>query len=85
MRYSKAALLVFGGGVLLGLLVVVGEIRWLGRVASGAMALGIIALPVALIADVRRRLSLPRTTSRARPSRRHARRTRPRRSAGPRR
>ena len=54
MRYTKAALLVFGGGLLLGLAVVAGELKPLQRVASGLMALGIAAIPVGMIADWRR-------------------------------
>ena len=53
MRYSKWALLVFGAGGLLGLAVVSVPLPRLGRVASAAMALGILALPVALILDWR--------------------------------
>jgi len=57
VRYSKAALLLFGAGLVLGLVVVVGEIRWLQRLASAVMALGLIALPAALVADSRRKLA----------------------------
>lgn len=53
MRYTKLALLTFGAGLILGLVVVVAEIDWLGRVASGVMALGLAAIPVAMIADWR--------------------------------
>jgi membrane protein implicated in regulation of membrane protease activity len=54
-RYSKLALLVFGAGLVLGLVVVSVRLPGLARVASLAMALGIAALPVALIADWRRK------------------------------
>ncbi|HEV2187294.1 MAG TPA: hypothetical protein VGR70_08805 [Stellaceae bacterium] len=55
LRYSKWALLVFGAGGLLGLAVVSVPVPRLGRVASVAMAFGILALPVALILDWRRK------------------------------
>jgi hypothetical protein len=53
LRYTKAALLVFGLGLMLGLVVVAGELPGFERVASGVMALAIVSLPVALIADGR--------------------------------
>ncbi len=53
MRYTKIALLTFGAGLLLGLLVVVIEIDWLGRVASSLMALGLAAVPFGMIVDWR--------------------------------
>ena len=55
MRYSKWALLLFGAGALLGLAVVSAGLPKLGRVASLAMAAGIVLLPVGFIADWRRR------------------------------
>jgi hypothetical protein len=51
LRYSKWALLVFGAGLVLGLVVVSVRLPGFARLASLAMALGIAALPVALIAD----------------------------------
>jgi hypothetical protein len=51
MRCTNFALLTFGGGVLLGLTVVVGEIDALARIASLLMALGIVALPIGAIID----------------------------------
>jgi hypothetical protein len=51
MRYSKRALLIFGAGLLLGLIFVSAELSGLGGVASLAMAAGIVLLPVALVAD----------------------------------
>jgi hypothetical protein len=54
MRYTKTALLAFGCGLLLGLIVIAGEIKSLQRVASALMALGIAAIPVGMIADCRR-------------------------------
>jgi hypothetical protein len=55
MRYTKVALLVFGAGAVLGLVVVSVRLPAFARVASLAMALGIAALPVALVADWRRK------------------------------
>ena len=51
MRYTKAALLVFGFGLTTGFVVAVGEFPEWGYVASAAMALGLVLLPVALFAD----------------------------------
>jgi hypothetical protein len=51
MRYSKWALLLFGAGALLGLVVVSANLSGLGRIASVAMAAGAALLPVAMIAD----------------------------------
>ena len=51
MPYTKVALLIFGLGVVSGLVVVAGEFARLERVASTVMALGLVLLPVALIAD----------------------------------
>ncbi|MGH7046660.1 MAG: hypothetical protein ACREE2_09785 [Stellaceae bacterium] len=53
MRYTKIALLTFGAGLLLGLAVVVLEIDRLDRVASGVMALGLLAVPLGMIVDWR--------------------------------
>ena len=53
MRYTKIALLTFGAGLVLGLVVVVIEIDWLDRVASGLMALGLAAIPFGMIVDWR--------------------------------
>ncbi len=53
MRYTKIALLTFGAGLVLGLVVVVIEIDWLDRVASGLMALGLMAVPLGMIVDWR--------------------------------
>ena len=81
MRYTKIALLTFGAGLVLGLAVVV--LGWdpIGRVASGLMALAIIAIPVALVVDwratrrpvpppARRRVKTPprRASARAKPA-----------------
>jgi hypothetical protein len=53
MRYTKIALLTFGAGLLLGLVVVVIEIDLLDRLASGLMALGLAAIPIGLAVDWR--------------------------------
>jgi hypothetical protein len=67
MRYSKWALLLFGAGALLGLAVVSAGLPKLGRVASLAMAAGIVLLPVGFIADWRRRTA-PKPTKRRAPA-----------------
>jgi hypothetical protein len=64
MRYSKRALLVFGAGAALGLVVVSVELPGLGRIASLTMAVGIVLLPLALFADWRRYRLEPRRTTR---------------------
>jgi len=51
MPYSKRALLLFGGGLLLGLIVVSADLPVLGWVANFAMAAGVALLPIALVAD----------------------------------
>jgi predicted MFS family arabinose efflux permease len=51
MRYTKAALLVFGLGLVIGLVVVVGEFSNWEYLASVVMALGLVLLPLALFAD----------------------------------
>jgi hypothetical protein len=53
MYYTKIALLTFGAGLVLGLAVVVIEIDWLSRVASGLMALGLMTIPIGMIVDWR--------------------------------
>ncbi len=53
MRYTKIALLTFGAGLILGLVVVVVEIDPLDRAASGLMALGLAGIPLGMIADWR--------------------------------
>ena len=68
MRYTKAALLIFGAGILLGLAVVAAELAGIERVASGVMALGLVLLPVGLalgylsirLFKLSMRLALPR-------------------------
>jgi hypothetical protein len=69
MRYTKMALLAFGLGLLLGLVVIAAEIKALERFASGLMALGIAAIPFGILADWRRaaraRLHHPRRRAKA--------------------
>jgi hypothetical protein len=77
LRYTKTALLIFGLGLMLGLVVVAGELPGFERVASGVMALAIVSLPFALVADGRGTAIVQRI--RARFSRRkHAKRSAPR-------
>jgi hypothetical protein len=90
MRYTKIALLTFGAGLVLALIVVATETEGLARVASAAMALGIAAIPVAMAVDWRLATRLPQRPSRrrARPRKRRTaavarRRTRPRKPKGP--
>jgi len=64
VRYSKTALLIFGAGLVLGLVVVAVEIPGLGRLASLAMAAGIALLPLAVIADWRRVAALAQRLAR---------------------
>jgi hypothetical protein len=69
MPYTKMALLGFGLGLLLGLVVIAAEIKALERFASGLMALGIAAIPFGILADwrraVRARLYSPRRRAKA--------------------
>ena len=90
MRYTKSALLTFGAGLVLALVVVATETQGLARVASAAMALGIAAIPIAMAVDWRLATRVPQRTSRrrARPRMRRTaavarRRTRPRKPKGP--
>jgi hypothetical protein len=53
MRWTKTALLVFGLGLVLGFVAVVGEIPQLDRVSSVTMALALAGIPLALFADGR--------------------------------
>jgi drug/metabolite transporter (DMT)-like permease len=59
MRWTRIALLLFGAGLLLGLVVVAFELDPLGRIASWMMALGIGAIPAGILADWRRRTKPP--------------------------
>ena len=51
MRYTKAALLVFGLGLVSGFVVVVGEFFEWERPAAAIMALGLVLIPAGLFAD----------------------------------
>jgi hypothetical protein len=66
MYYTKIALLTFGAGLALGLAVVVIEIDWLSRVASGLMALGLMTIPIGMIVDWRLATKSVRRPPRAR-------------------
>jgi hypothetical protein len=92
MRYTKAALLTFGAGLVLALVMIATETQGLDRIASAAMALGIAAIPIGMAIDWRRATRVPRRSPRRRGksrTRRTApdarRRARPRKPAGPRR
>ena len=85
MRYTKTALLTFGAGLVLALVVVATETEGLERVASALMALGIVALPIGMMVDWRLATKAPRRA----PTRRGKARTRravpaPRRRVRPR-
>ena len=90
MRYTKTALLTFGAGLVLALVVVATETEGLARVASAAMALGIAANPIGMAVDWRLATRVPRRPS-GRPGKSRRRRTapaarrraRPRKPAGP--
>jgi hypothetical protein len=66
MRYTKAALLTFGAGLVLGLIVIAAELDRMQRVASAAMALGVAAIPIGMAIDWRLATRTPRPTSRRR-------------------
>jgi hypothetical protein len=87
MRYTKAALLTFGAGLVLALVVVATETQGLDRIASAAMALGIAAIPIGMAVDWRyatrapvravRRRGKPRARRTAPAARRRARPRKP--------
>lgn len=54
MRCTKIALLMFGAGLVLGLVVIAFELDPLERAASWLMALGIAAIPIGILVDWRR-------------------------------
>ena len=54
MRYTKIALLTFGAGLVLGLVIVTAELDRFDRLASGLMAAGLFGVPIGLTADWRR-------------------------------
>jgi len=66
MRYTKTALLIFGAGLVLALVVVATETQGLERVASAAMALGIAAIPIGMAVDWRLATRVPRHPARRR-------------------
>jgi hypothetical protein len=66
MRYTKAALLTFGAGLVLALVVVATETQGLDRIASAAMALGIAAIPVGMAVDWRHATRAPKRAVRRR-------------------
>ena len=78
MRHCRHALLLFGAGSLLGLAVVSAGWPWLGRVASLTMAAGLVLLPVALIADWRRRTPQPKAKRKSKKRRTAPKRPQPR-------
>src|SRR5690242_16180896 len=51
LRYTRIALLVFGAGMIAGLVVVAGDFLTWQRPAAALMALGLLLLPVGLFAD----------------------------------
>ena|SRR5579872_5650102 len=51
LRYTKIALLIFGAGMLAGLVVVSGNYSAWQQPAAALMALGLVLIPVALFAD----------------------------------
>jgi hypothetical protein len=53
MRYTKTALLMFGAGLVLALVVIAAELDGLERIASALMALGIAAVPIGMAVDWR--------------------------------
>ena len=53
MRYTKTALLMFGAGLVLALVVIAAELDGLERIASALMAIGIAAVPVGMAVDWR--------------------------------
>ena len=93
LRYTRIALLVFGLGMIAGLVVVAGEYPAWQRPAAGLMALGLVLIPVGLfidghgtavigwlIAKLRRRKPAKRRARRASPARPRKRAPPPRRS-----
>jgi len=87
MRYTKAALLIFGVGIVLAMIVVAAEIKPMQRIASTAMAFGIAAIPVGMAVDWRLATRAPRPAGRhrsktaARSKMLHSARRRPRKPA----
>ena len=86
-RYTKAGLLAFGFGLLLGLAALAGEVKPLERIASGLMAFGIAGIPLGMVADWWRATKVANTTRRGAKTaaRQASRKTRPRKAAMPKR
>ncbi len=78
MRYTKIALLIFGLGMIAGLVVVAGEFSQWERPAAGLMALGLVLIPVALFADGHGMALVAWLAARLSRSRRPPRRAKPR-------
>jgi hypothetical protein len=78
MRYTKIALLTFGAGLVLGLVIVVAELDRFDRLASGLMAVGLAGIPIGMAADWRRAAKAARH-----PPKRRAKPTPRRRPASP--
>jgi hypothetical protein len=53
LHYTKAALLIFGLGLAIGFVIVVGGVSGWSRLASLIMALGLVLLPLGVFADMR--------------------------------
>lgn len=53
MRHTKRALLLFGFGLVFGLTILAAELDSLERAAAAVIALSLLLLPVALVADGR--------------------------------
>jgi predicted lipid-binding transport protein (Tim44 family) len=83
MRYTRLALLLFGAGLLLGLAVVSANLSSFARIASLTMAAGVLMLPIALVADWRRRAPRPKRKAKSAKTKRRAqpRSSRPRKSS----
>jgi hypothetical protein len=66
MRYTKAALLIFGVGLVLAIIVVAADIMPMQRIASTAMAVGIAVIPVGMAVDWRLATRVQRPAGRER-------------------
>jgi hypothetical protein len=81
MRYTKIALLIFGLGMIAGLVIVAGEFPAWERAASAVMALGLVLVPLALFADGHGMALVRWLAARLSPRRRTTRRTKARAAA----
>jgi hypothetical protein len=84
MRYTKAALLTFGAGLVLALVMIATETQGFERIASAAMALGIAGIPIGMAVDWRRATRPPRRAAKRRGKPRARRTPAARRPARPR-